>query len=331
MHKEPYHRLATALDKLPNGFPRTESGVEIEILRRIFKPEEAELASQLTRDMESSHEIAPRLKLNEKAVEQQLSALAKKGLLWSTVKEGKLHYRLAPWVVGIYETQLETMDHEFAHLAEEYFQESEAEGIMKPQPSIMRVIPAQSATKSEWILPYDDVKKLIESSKMLGVADCICRKQQDLLGSRKCEFPLDICMRFSKYERAPRKGDISKEESLALLDKAEKIGLVHLVSNVVEGLTYMCNCCGCCCGILRGITEFGIKNSVAVANYFSIIEADACIGCGLCEQRCQVKAISLEDNVAVVDLDKCIGCGLCVTGCPAGAARLQLKPEDKTH
>ena len=329
MYKEPYHRLASALDKLPNGFPRTESGVEIELLRRIFKPEEAELASHLTRDMESSSEIAHRANLEEEEVERRLSGLAQRGLLWSTVKDGKPHYRLAPWVVGIYETQLESMDHEFAHLAEDYFQEGGVEGLMKPLPSIMRVIPAQSATKSEWILPYDDVKKVIESSKMLGVADCICRKQQDLIGIRKCEFPLDICMRFSKYERAPRRGDISKEEALALLDKAEKIGLVHMVSNVVEGLTYMCNCCGCCCGILRGVTEFGVKNSVAVANYFATIEPESCIGCGLCEQRCQVKAISLNENVAVVDLDKCIGCGLCVTGCAVGAARLQLKPEDK--
>jgi NAD-dependent dihydropyrimidine dehydrogenase PreA subunit len=329
MYKEPYHRLASALDKLPNGFPRTESGVEIEILRRIFKPEEAELASHLTRKMESSSEIALRVNLEVKEVEQRLSGLAQRGLLRSAVKDGKPHYRLAPWIVGLFETQVESMDHEFAHLVEDYFQEGGLEGIMKPLPSLHRVIPAQSAVKSEWILPYDDVKAVIESSKTFGVADCVCRKQQDLLGGRKCEFPLDICMRFSKYERPPRKGDISKEEALALLDKAEKIGLVHTVSNVMEGLTYMCNCCGCCCAILRGVTEFGVKNSVAVANYFAYIEPESCIGCGLCGQRCQVKAISLKDNVAAVDLEKCIGCGLCVTGCTACAAKLQLKPVDK--
>jgi ferredoxin len=329
MTKRPYHRLASALDKLPNGFPRTESGVEIEILKRIFNIEEAEVASHLTRKIEPAIEIAHRAKLDEKDVEQQLSSLARRGMIWSTIEDGKPHYRLAPWIVGLYESQLESLDHELAHLAEDYFQEGGAVGIMTPLPSLHRVVPAQSATKSEWILPYDDVKKLIESYKTFAVADCICRKEQDLLGSRKCEFPLLNCLRFSKQERPPRKGDISKEEALALLDETEKIGLVHTVSNVMEGLTYMCNCCGCCCAILRGVTEFGIKNSVAVANYFAQIKPDACTGCGLCEQRCQVKAISLKDNIASVDLGKCLGCGLCVTGCPVGAARLQLKPEDK--
>jgi electron transport complex protein RnfB len=329
MYKEPYHKLANALDKLPNGFPKTESGVEIEILRRIFKPEEAEVASHLTRKMETSSEIANRANLDEKDVEQLLSSMAKRGVLWSTMIDGKPHYRLEPWIVGLYETQVESMNHEFAHLVENYFQEGGMEGLMKPLPSLHRVIPAQSAVKSEWILPYDDVKKLMKSCKTFAVEDCVCRKQQDLIGGRKCDFPIHNCMRFSKYERPPTKGDISKEEALGLLDETEKIGLVHTVSNVVEGLTYMCNCCGCCCGILRGVTDFGIQNSVAVANYFATVEPDACIGCGLCEKRCQVKAISLMENVAIVDLDKCIGCGLCATGCPVDAARLQLKPEGK--
>jgi ferredoxin len=279
--------------------------------------------------MESCNDLALRAKLDVKELEQKLSDLAQRGLLWSDVKGGKPRYRLAPWVVGIYEAQVESMDHGFAHLVEEYFQEGGLEGIMKPLPSFHRVVPAQSAVKSEWILPYDDVKAVIESSKTFSVIDCVCRKQQDLIGSRKCDFPLDICMGFSKYGRPPRKGDISKEEAFALLDKAEKIGLVHTVSNVMEGLTYMCNCCGCCCGILRGVTEFGVKNSVAVANYFAQIEPGICIGCGLCEQRCQVKAISFQENAAVVDLERCIGCGLCATGCSVGAAKLQLKSDHK--
>ena len=165
MYKDPYHRLASALDKLPNGFPRTKSGVEIELLRRIFKPEEAELASHLTKDMKPSSEIAKKANLEEEEVERRLSSLAKRDLLWSSVKAGKPRYRLAPWIVGILETQLESMDHSFAHLVEDYIHEDGfMEGIMKPLPLIHRVIPAQSAVKSEWILPYDDVKKVIESS-----------------------------------------------------------------------------------------------------------------------------------------------------------------------
>ena len=172
------------------------------------------------------------------------------------------------------------------------------------------------------------MKAVISSSKSFHVSDCICRKQQDFIG-RKCDFPLDICLSYSSLERAPRKGDISKDEALALLDKAEKIGLVHTVSNVMEGLWYVCNCCGCCCGLLRGTAEFGIENSVAQANYYGVVDEWECNGCGVCEKRCHMKAISIKDGLAVVDKDKCIGCGLCVTGCSTGAARLELKPENE--
>ena len=323
-----FDQLADALDRLPNGFPRTDSGVEIEILKRIFTREEAEIAGQLGREMEHYLNIATRLGLDPKAAKATLSEMAKKDLLWSSEVDGTPHFRLAPWIVGIYEAQKHRMDHEFAHLIEEYFQEGGMAGLMQPLPSIHRVVPAQSAVKFEWILPYDDVKAIINSSKTFHETQCICRKQQEQIG-RKCDFPSGLCLSFSSRERPPRPGDISKEEALAVLDKAEEIGLVHTVSNVMEGLSYVCNCCGCCCGILRGVAEFGIENSVAQANYHGVIDEAECNGCGVCEKRCHVGAVSVVDGLAVIDKESCIGCGLCVTGCPTGAAGLVLKPEDE--
>jgi ferredoxin len=121
--------------------------------------------------------------------------------------------------------------------------------------------------------------------------------------------------------------DISQAEALALLDKAEEIGLVHTVSNVMKGFGYVCNCCSCCCAVLRGITEYGIENSVARAGYYAVIDPDECLGCGTCIVRCQVHAISEQDGASVVDRERCIGCGLCVTGCPNDVAKLQRRPE----
>ncbi len=323
-----YEQLAEALDKLPNGFPRTPSNVEIRILKRIFPPDEASVASQLGGSMESVATIAKRIGLSAEETGAKLTKMAKRGLLWHSKKEEKLFFRLAPFVVGIYEAQVESMDHELAHLVEEYLANGGAAGIMKPQPAIHRVIPAQKAVKSEWILPYDDVKAVLLKSKAFRLADCICRKQQDQLG-HTCTFPLKTCLSFSSFESPPTTYVISKEEALAFLDKAEEMGLVHTVSNVMKGVGYICNCCGCCCGILRGITEWGIENSVAYANYYAIIDPSECLGCGTCRNRCQVHAISEQDGVSVVNLKKCIGCGLCATGCPNGAAELKRKPEDK--
>jgi ferredoxin len=324
-----YERLAEALDRLPNGFPRTTSNVEIRVLKKIFSSGEASLACQLGGFMESAEAIANRVGLPTEEAEAELVKMAKRGLLWSHRKDGKLLFRLAPFVVGIYESQREDMDHELAHLVEDYLAHGGAVGIMKPQPALHRVVPAQKAVKSEWILPYDDVKAILMSSKTFHLADCICRIQQDHVG-RRCDFPLRTCLSFSSTEREPNKNDVSKEEALAFLNKAEEMGLVHTVSNVAKGLGYVCNCCGCCCGILRGITDWGIENSVAYANYYAVIDPDQCLGCGICARRCQVHAISERNGVSIVDRKKCIGCGLCATGCPNGVAKLEKKPENET-
>ena len=326
--EEVYEQLAKALDRLPNGFPRTPSNVEIRLLKKIFSLDEALLASQLGGSMEPLDAIAERVGLSAEEAGTKLGEMAQRGLLWSYKESGRTHFRLAPFIVGVYEAQLESMDHEFAHLVEEYLADGGAVGIMKPQPALHRVVPAQSAVKSEWILPYDDVRAILLQSKTFRLQDCICRKQQDYIG-RKCSFPLRTCLSFSSRESSPHPNGISQKEALAFLDKAEEIGLVHTVSNVMKGIGYICNCCGCCCSILRGITDWGIENSVAQANYYAVINPDECLGCGTCRKRCQVHAISEQNGISVVNFERCIGCGLCATGCPNGAAKLQRKPEDK--
>jgi ferredoxin len=250
-------------------------------------------------------------------------------LAWSDSREGKTLFRLAPFIVGIYEAQLETMDLEFARLFEKYMADGGAEGIMKPQPALHRVIPARDAVRSDWILPYDDVRKIMLSAKRFRVRGCICRVQQDLLGKRKCDFPIENCIMLSYLDRPSGENDISQEQALAILDQSESIGLVHTASNVVQGVGYICNCCGCCCGILRGITDWGIEKSVARANYYAVVDPQKCTGCRVCADRCQVGAISLDGGTATIRLERCIGCGLCVTGCPEDAVHLQKRREEE--
>jgi electron transport complex protein RnfB len=321
-----YERLAEALDRLANGFPRTPSNVEIRLLKKIFSPEEASIASQLGGSMESCEVISKRIGLSAELTLEMLTKMVEKGMLWDSEEEGRHLFRLAPFIVGIYEAS--NVDHELAHLVEEYLANGGAAGIMRPQPAIHRVVPAHNATKSEWILPYDDVKALLMGSKSFYLRDCVCRVQQKQMG-HECGFPLRTCLSFSAADSPSGQGSVSKEEALAFLDEAEELGLVHTVSNVMKGVGYVCNCCGCCCGLLRGITDWGIENSVAHANYYADINAQECVGCGTCVDRCQVDAISEDNEISVVDREKCIGCGLCVTGCPSGAAGLVRKTDNE--
>jgi Pyruvate/2-oxoacid:ferredoxin oxidoreductase delta subunit len=324
-----FELLADALDKLPNGFPRTPSGVEIKILKKIFSPEEAALACQLGGTFVPLDDLAKRTGLPVDKTRKKLLDLVRRGVLWLERRNGKPHVRLAPFVVGIYEAQIELMDHELAHLVEDYLAHGGSEGIMKPQPALHRVLPARSALKTEAVLPYEDVRAIMLEANSFHIQDCICRLQQDQLDARRCKFPLDMCLGFSSEQGGAGPGFISREEALAILDKSEEVGLVHTVSNVMQGVGYVCNCCGCCCAILRSINELGIDNSVAYASYVAVIDPEICASCGDCIQRCQVHAISEGEASSVVDRDHCIGCGLCVTGCPNDAARLERKPESE--
>jgi Pyruvate/2-oxoacid:ferredoxin oxidoreductase delta subunit len=332
MNEEVYSRLAEALDRLPNGFPRTASGVEIRILARIFTPEEAGLVSHLTGELEPASVVAGRVGMEPSEVQKRLVELAKRGLVWIEKQGGKLAFRLLPFMVGLYETQYDALDHELAHLFEQYMLEGGAAGIMKPYPALHRVIPVQSAIKSEWILPYDDVRAIIVNATNFNNNPCICRKERRLTGFNECAFPNDMCLSFSSRSPTGDPTEITREQALALLDQAEQVGLVHTVSNNIQARAYfgyICNCCGCCCGILRGITDFGIETSVAQANYYAALDPERCSSCGVCPSRCQVRALREKEGVTAVDRARCIGCGLCVSSCPEQAIELKRKPDNE--
>lgn len=104
MATDVYERLAQHLDNLPAGFPRTESGVEIRILRRLFTPEDAELALHLTLIPEEPRVIAHRAKIPVEEAARRLEEMDKKGLIFSIHREGKPpQYQAQQFAVGFWE------------------------------------------------------------------------------------------------------------------------------------------------------------------------------------------------------------------------------------
>ena len=324
-----YYKLREILDTIPNGFPKTENGIEIRILKKIFTEEEAEITTKLKIKFETPDAIAERTGMDQDYLTEKLKEMQEKGQVFGVHIGDVSLYKLIAFVFGIYEFQLNRMDREFAELANEYMGTVFGKHFHSHSPSLMKVVPIEKEIPSQTAIePYESITKLIENAKSWTVADCICKKEQGLLG-KECDKPLEVCMGFAPIENyfddffwgRP----ISKEEAFKILDIAEEAGLVHLTSNVKNGHQYICNCCGCCCGMLRGINQFGINDSVARSNYTAVVVQDLCTACGICEERCQVNAIEI-DNFAEVD-EQCIGCGLCVTTCPSEAITLQKKDD----
>jgi ferredoxin len=318
--EKPYKQLAERLDSLPNGFPPTESGVELRLLKKLFSLEEAELASKLRLTKETSAQITGRTGGDLKEVRKLLKQMVKRGLISFGKVEGGLGFGLMPFVVGIYEMQVGRIDAEFAALFEEYYQQSFGQ-TLAVEPQVHRVVPVGETVRVDMeVRPYESAADIVSGSKSWGVVECICRTQQALIGD-PCLHPRDVCMVLSEqpgaFDRNTGIRKLTMEGSLDTLKRASQAGLVHTVSNNQEGHWYICNCCSCSCGFLRGIAELGIAN-----------DEDLCLACEICMDYCNFDALEMND-VILVDEVRCVGCGLCVTACPEEALTLVRRPEEE--
>ncbi|MBN1439102.1 MAG: 4Fe-4S binding protein [Anaerolineales bacterium] len=326
---QPYERLAERLDGLANGFPPAADGSHLRLLEYLFTPEEAALAAELAPEPETPAAIAARLGRQIAEVRPALKDMARNGLITAGRTKGGLGYGLMPFVVGFYEMQAGRMDAELAKRSEDYFR-SGFRRMLAMQPAFHRVIPVQeSVSAGIAVAPFETAAGIVERAAAWAVTDCICRKQTALIG-RPCPHPVEVCMILSDTPGVfhGRSGvrELTKDGALALLRSAADAGLVHSVSNTREGHSYICNCCTCSCGILRGMAEGGMASVVAHSGFVCQVDQAACSACGLCAERCPFGAIAVN-GAARVDPVRCAGCGVCTITCPSQALTLVRRAE----
>lgn len=330
---EAYQKLAKELDKIPNGFPRTASGVELKLLAKLFTEKEASLASTLSMEPQTIQEIATVNSISETEVKALLLGMVKKGLIDLKREEGKgFVFHLIPFVVGFYERQNAKIDKEFAELFEQYYHER-FHKTMLTGPSVHRIIPLEKAIPVDIdVMPYEKASTYLDTAKSWGVLDCICRVQKRLIG-QGCNHTVENCLVFSPkpgaFDRNEDIKAISREEALEILAEADREGLVHSVNNAQSEVYYVCNCCTCSCGVLRGMVEYGSENSIARSDFYASVEVELCTGCEACLERCPFNAMSMVDGICVVDKSACYGCGLCISSCATEALSLYQKDPDE--
>ncbi len=330
-----YKRLAKKLDDMPNGYPVTESGVELKILRKIYTPVEAEMALKINDIPETAERIANRLGKSTAEMKEILDYMDSKGQVSRLKLFGQDMYMILPFIIGIYEYQLNQMDKELADLFEEY-----APTLLKMvggfEPALARVIPVNAHIEGKHeVLRYEDLRGMIESSKSFSVRDCICRWEHEIQG-KPCKHPMETCLTFSHeenaYDHTTIGRPISKVEALEILDESEKEGLVHNTYNIKSGQMFVCNCCPCCCGLMRGLKELKAPYLIARSNFVALIAEDTCSACGVCaEERCPMDAIVDEEDAYTVQQDMCIGCGVCTTTCPTESIILVRRPTSEQN
>ncbi len=325
-----YEQLRERLDDLAVGFPSTTSGVELKILRRLFNPEEAEFFLKMAPIPEAPVDAARRMGLDAEHTAELMEKMAEKGLLFRVRKGENVKYAAVPFIVGIFEFQLNSMDRELAGDLKDYFEEGLGHVMQGNSVPVMRSIPINRELVAEWpIAPYEDAIQIVEAQETIAVAPCICRTSSRLL-DEGCDKPLEACFMFGSHAHFYVENGmgryITQDEAKDILRRNEEEGLVLQPYNT-QKVGGMCSCCGDCCGMLRSLKKQPSPAQAVKSNYFAVVAEDDCIGCETCIDRCQMEAIVMVDDKAKVDLNRCIGCGLCISTCSGDALRLVKKAE----
>jgi electron transport complex protein RnfB len=328
MEEESYRKLAEHLDQLPGGFAPSETGAELRLLQRLFTEREAELATHLTLNREGAQAIARRAGLPLAVTEQRLAEMAHKGLILSIHPEdGPALYQAIPWVVGIYEFQVNNLGDGMLQDLADYWSTRKP----RPRPQTipqMRTIPVGASIEPhQEALPYEQVDELVKAHDRFAVAPCICRRTARMAGDG-CEAPEESCLIFGEWAdysiQGGRARAIDRFEVAELLTRADAANLVLQPSNSMDSV-FICCCCGCCCGILRGLQSHPRPSEIVASSFIAQLDSEACQGCWVCVERCQMQALAEDGDRITLNADRCIGCGLCVTTCPSGALALVRK------
>jgi len=335
-----YVKLQKHLDNQAVGFPATRSGVEIKILKHIFAPDEAEIACFLSYKFEPLETILSRAGQrvdSPEELEKCLGRIQKKGGIESTIKNGKMHYCNAPLVVGMYEFQSNRLTPEFIEDFNEYTSGKKfgIEFLSTKLPQ-MRTIPVSKSIHPQHnVSTYDEVTTLLQQAEdPFVIIECICRKKKSIEGnSCKATDRKETCLAIGGMARTALLSsvgrEITRDEAMSIIEQNQKQGLVLQPSNT-EKAEFICSCCGCCCGMLRTHQSLPKPMDFWASNFHAAVDRDTCEGCGNCEKRCQVGAVSVSQKKqpAVVDLDRCLGCGVCVPVCPTQSITLGKKPAE---
>jgi Pyruvate/2-oxoacid:ferredoxin oxidoreductase delta subunit len=336
-------QLVERLHQYPVGAPKAPE--IFEILKILYTEEEALIGSKFPMTEATLEEISKSVAMESARVKELLESMMDKALIIDFEVDGKTYYMLTPTVVGFFEFNFMRVNKKLpqkrlAELMHKYIHAQLGDDFFGSKTQFMRSVAADKSLSkvTSQIATHEQVKDIVRNAGYGSLAMCYCRHTAHHLGT-PCEAPLEnICIGLGYAAQfLVRRGfarEASTVELLDAIDLAESKGLVHIVDNVRDNPTFICNCCGCCCEVLTGLRERKIARGVRPSDFISHIQEDKCAICGSCAKACPIASIDFingkkEDRSVAIDLERCIGCGVCVSACKKEAMELipRQKPE----
>ena len=345
--KSSYSNLSDRLNRFPQGAPPSE--LLFKILAMLFSEKEANLVSLLPIRPFTAKKASRIWKMDINSSQKVLDELAGRSILVDIEQDGESVYTLPPPMAGFFEFSLmrvrndidqkvlSELFYEYMNVEEDFIRELFTLGDTQLGRTFVNE-PALSQENALYVLDYERASEIINTATHIGVGICYCRHKMSHLG-QACDAPQDICMTFNNVAASLTKHNsarsIDKVECHDLLQEAYDNKLVQFGENVRERVSFICNCCGCCCEAMIAARRFSILNPVHTTNFIPVISESNCNGCGKCVTVCPVEAMTLVSannpskpnmKVAKLNEDICLGCGVCVRACTNNSILLKSRP-----
>lgn len=347
--KDEYRDLVHRLEGGQVGFPEPADPTAREgwreILEILYTPEEAALASRLPIAPAGLDQIAARVGMPAGELRPKLEALCDRGVVMDLVhpRTGEAKYLLSPPVIGFFEFSLMRASDgipkkRMAEALQAYTHGDDAFAleVFGGDTQIGRSLVHETALGDDQadVLDWERATSVVRDASAWSVALCYCRHKMEHLGKR-CDAPMDVCLSLNEGAKfvARRKFGraIERSEALDLLVKSRESGLVQIADNVQQRPTFICNCCGCCCGQLEAINRLDL-HAVNPSGFYAKVRMENCVGCSRCARACPIASIAMKpvreearrrsEIRPEVDLDRCIGCGVCADACGKDAMHM---------
>jgi Fe-S-cluster-containing hydrogenase component 2 len=344
--KDAYRKLGKKIDSLTCRAPWNKALYAI--LSELYTAEEAEIALKMPYGIFNLAQLQQTVGYDGAKLQKLLDGMCSKGLVIDFWAGNEYRYLLSPLIVGIFEfTMMRTGDnlntkewarlfHDYMHGDKSFYAANFSHG---EKISPLRTLPHEGAVDdSEYVevLDYEKATAIVENAGKFAVGICSCRHEKLHLGKKKCDVPLELCTTLGDAtDYMVKHGfgkSVAKEVILENLARAKEMGLVLCADNVKKDVSFICFCCGCCCNVLLGISEFGYANTVVTSSFLARVDRNACTECETCAGSCPIGAVTISsDGSPQVDESICMGCGVCGIKCPSGAMRLAKRNQRVLH